>query len=550
LGWGLARLPSDPEIVGQGFHYLGGAKVPKKAILTRVLPVIAVAAVLALSFFNAGKVQINAKLVACVGYGTGYGYTAGPPSITSVTPRAGGIAGGTNVTVTGQGFCNFPTGATFSGTAATGFIVNSDTSFTAVSPAHAAGVTDVQITTTGGTSAASAADNFTYTAFTRYFQWYDKASTGFVNDNIHVINTSLSTANVFVSVPGATTATVSIAAGGTTYLTFPQGTIGGPVTVNSDQLVLASQRVEYNQSFNEVWSESAAQAATTSYINWYDKASTGFSNDNIHLLNPGLTNANVTVSLTGVSVTPVTVDVPAGSETYVNFPQGTIGGPVKIVVNSGPAILASQRVQYFSTFNEVWAQPATLAATANFINWYDKASTGFVQDNVHLLNPGATVANVRVAVPNAATLTAVVAAGGETYVHFPQGTIGGPVMVTSDVAILSSQRVQYNNSFNEVWAQNATQAGAITHFSWLDKASTGFLNVNVHLLNLNATSVTVAVAVPNAATQNVTLAAGAETYVTFAFGTIGGPVLVNASAPILAAQRVQYFSTFNEIWSS
>ncbi len=524
--------------------------MPRKAILARVLPVLAVAAVLALSFFNAGKVQLNTKLVACVGYGTGYGYTGGPPSITSVSPPAGGIAGGTTVTVTGQGFCNFPTGAEFGGTAATGFIVNSDTSFTAVSPAHAAGTVNVQVITAFGFSAASAADDFTYTAFTRYFQWYDKASAGFVNDNIHIINTSAATANIFVSVPGATTATVALAAGATTYLTFPQGTIGGPVTVNSDQSVLASQRVEYNQSFNEVWSEDASQAATISYMNWYDKASTGFSNDNIHLLNPGITSANVTVSLTGVSVTPVTVNVPAGSETYVNFPQGTIGGPVKVQVNSGPPILASQRVQYFSTFNEVWAQPATLAATTDFINWYDRASTGFVQDNVHLLNPGVTAASVSVAVPNAATLLATVPAGGETYVHFPQGTIGGPVMVTSSVAILSSQRVQYNNSFNEVWAENASQSGAITHFSWLDKASTGFLNVNVHLLNTSGATVTVAVSMPLAVTQNATILAGGETYVTFPFGTIGGPVTVSASAPILAAQRVQYFSTFNEIWSS
>jgi IPT/TIG domain len=522
--------------------------LPKKAILARVLPVLAVAAVLALSLFNPGKVQLNSKLVACVGYGTGYGYTAGPPSITSVSPTAGGIAGGTTVTVTGVGFCNFPTAATFGGVAATGFTVNSDTSFTAVSPAHAAGTVDVQITTTGGTSAATAADHFTYTAFTNYFQWYDKASSGFLNDNIHLINTSGAVANVFVSVPGATTATVQLAIGATTYVTFPNGTIGGPVTVNSDQAILSSQRVEYNQSFNEVWSESAAQAAAISYINWYDKASTGFSNDNVHLLNPGTTTANVTVSVTSTGST-TTVNVGAGQETYVNFPQGTIGGPVKIVVNSGPAVLASQRVQYFGTFNEVWAQPSTLAATTMLINWYDKASTGFVQDNVHLLNPGLVAATVNVSMPNAATLSASVPAGGETYVHFPQGTIGGPITVSSSVAILSSQRVQYNNSFNEVSAEPATTASTLSHFSWLDKASTGFINVNVHLLNAGATAVTVSVSVPNAATQNVTVAAGTETYVTFPFGTIGGAVTVSSSGPIMAAQRVEYYSTFNEIWS-
>jgi hypothetical protein len=45
-----------------------------------------------------------------------------------------------------------------------------------------------------------------------------------------------------------------------------------------------------------------------------------------------------------------------------------------------------------------------------------------------------------------------VAAGGETYVAFPTGTIGGPVTVTSSQPILASQRVQYYSSFNEIWA--------------------------------------------------------------------------------------------------
>jgi hypothetical protein len=44
------------------------------------------------------------------------------------------------------------------------FSVDSDTQITAVSPAHAAGTVDITVTTLGGTSAASAADEFTYTA--------------------------------------------------------------------------------------------------------------------------------------------------------------------------------------------------------------------------------------------------------------------------------------------------------------------------------------------------------------------------------------------------
>ena len=70
--------------------------------------------------------------------------------------------GGTSVTITGTGF----TGATavkFGANNATGFTVNSATSITATSPAGA-GTVDVTVTTAGGTSAASAADQFTYVA--------------------------------------------------------------------------------------------------------------------------------------------------------------------------------------------------------------------------------------------------------------------------------------------------------------------------------------------------------------------------------------------------
>src|SRR5207302_180439 len=131
------------------------------------------------------------------------------------------------------------------------------------------------------------AETASQAAATSYFQWFDKASAGFLNDNIHVLNPGGARKSVTDSLAGATSQILTVAAGAEWYATFPQGTIGGPVTVSSTQPVLASQRVQFNQSFNEVWAESATQAATTSHLNWYDKASPGMVNDNIHVLNPG-----------------------------------------------------------------------------------------------------------------------------------------------------------------------------------------------------------------------------------------------------------------------
>ena len=84
------------------------------------------------------------------------------PSVTGITPVAGPIAGGTVVTITGTGFAD-TSGASFAGNAASYTIV-SDTSITATTPAHAAGVVDVTVTNETGTSSTGSSDHFTYDA--------------------------------------------------------------------------------------------------------------------------------------------------------------------------------------------------------------------------------------------------------------------------------------------------------------------------------------------------------------------------------------------------
>nr|WP_269330170.1 IPT/TIG domain-containing protein [Kineosporia babensis] len=83
------------------------------------------------------------------------------PTVTAVQPGAGPLAGGTAVTITGTGFTETSV-VQFGSTPATSFTVNSDTSISAVAPARPAGAVDVTVTTPGGTSATSAADQFTY----------------------------------------------------------------------------------------------------------------------------------------------------------------------------------------------------------------------------------------------------------------------------------------------------------------------------------------------------------------------------------------------------
>ena len=102
--------------------------------------------------------------------GAGYGWyigdvrvyaCAGAPVISSVSPLSGTTAGGTTITISGAEL----TGASavmVGGVAASGVTVVSSTRVTAVTPAHAAGLVGVAVTTPGGTTMAGGA--FTYVA--------------------------------------------------------------------------------------------------------------------------------------------------------------------------------------------------------------------------------------------------------------------------------------------------------------------------------------------------------------------------------------------------
>ena len=78
-----------------------------------------------------------------------------------MAPKKGPAPGGTTVTITGSGFVA-PAVVRFGETQATGVVVNSTGSITAVSPAHAAGTVDVTVTTASGTSAVTKKDNYKY----------------------------------------------------------------------------------------------------------------------------------------------------------------------------------------------------------------------------------------------------------------------------------------------------------------------------------------------------------------------------------------------------
>ena len=88
------------------------------------------------------------------------------PVVSSLDQTSGSTAGGTSVTVHGIDFTGVAgqLSVAFGGIAATSFTVVNDTTLVATAPPQSAGTVDVTVSSPYGTSAISAADQFTYSA--------------------------------------------------------------------------------------------------------------------------------------------------------------------------------------------------------------------------------------------------------------------------------------------------------------------------------------------------------------------------------------------------
>ena len=134
------------------------------------------------------------------------------PTVAGISPTAGPAAGGTSVTITGAGFTG-TTAVDFGSTAATSFVVDSDTQITATSPGESADTVDVTVTGPGGTSTTSSADEFTYMAATVDLTW---------------------------SGPGSALNLVENTPGATPTITISEPSPNGSVTQSTDQATIVT----------------------------------------------------------------------------------------------------------------------------------------------------------------------------------------------------------------------------------------------------------------------------------------------------------------------
>jgi hypothetical protein len=364
-----------------------------------------------------------------------------------------------------------------------------------------------------------------------------------MTDTVHVVNVG-SSQSFNVALAGGPSNPMYLLQGQEGYTSFGSAS-GGPVSISAGGL-LASRRTRYLNSFNET--NDAAVASTDLFLPWFDKASAGFCADTIHVTNPNSSTASVTITVAvGNSLNN---QIPGGQGAYFSWGAGMIGGPIE--VTSTLPVFASERINYMHSFSENNAIPAANVSDHVWLSWYDNASHEVMGDDIHVTNPYASDCYVNVSVPGVGSNGLYVPHGTDQAMHFGPSSLGGPVKIDvtnpgSCSGVLAFQRTIWNAFFSEVDGMPISNASTSLWFNWYDNASTGMAADNIHLTNPSGSAATVSVAIPGAATQHATVPAGGFAVVAFPVGTIGGPVSITSDFPILASERVQFYSSFHEV---
>jgi C1A family cysteine protease len=300
---------------------------------------------------------------------------------------------------------------------------------------------------------------------------------------------------------------------------------------------------------------------TEFWFTWYDTASNNGLH-NIHFLNPSSSKiANVTLTIpdwqqTGYPPVTYSFALSPGQASFwnsKNYPPNRplIGGPVHITSNN--PIWVTERITGWSSFKEIPGIPADKASTDIYYTWYDYASPGASIDDIHVLNPSSSqTANVHITIPDSRPSypgveeTFTVSPGQDMFKRYPN-VIGGPVHVTSNIPVISTQRVTGWGDFDEIIGLPSSCAYRENWFNWYD--SQGASQDNIHLLNLGNETAQIDVYVAGAK-QGPTLyvIAGNAYFISYP-NLKNGPVRILSDQPIRASQRITGWGGFNEVFS-
>ncbi len=156
-----------------------------------------------------------------------YTYTGGP-TITSLNPATGQASGNTIVTITGTNFTQNGTTVKFDGVIAVFTYIDPET-LIAASPPHSAGTVRVSVTTPGGTTPDTAADDFTYTGASIPAVTALSPTSGPIGTTVIITGSGFTGANLVTF--GGISATYTVNSDAQVTASVPAGTAAGTVDV-------------------------------------------------------------------------------------------------------------------------------------------------------------------------------------------------------------------------------------------------------------------------------------------------------------------------------
>ena len=303
-----------------------------------------------------------------------------------------------------------------------------------------------------------------------YWAWYDSASAG-TTDWVMVANQNPSSVYYEVRIAGQLKTTGTLASGGVATPTY-SGLSGGPVEVqawtsSSKQTaakVVVTQRVTTNSggALNDLPGTPADQLSSGYLWTWYDNYSTG-AYDWVMLVNQNATPIYYELSVAGQLKANGALN--AGAFATPQF-VGLIGGPVKVNAWTSPTkqtpakIVASQRVLFGPSFEEIPGKPETSLKSNYSWPWYDNQTSG-AYDWVMVSNTNTTSVYYEIKIAGQLKASGIIQPGAYVTPEFT-GLKNGPVEVQAwtdsnkqtTAKVLASQRVLWNGYFNEVWGSN------------------------------------------------------------------------------------------------
>ncbi|MHB0915727.1 MAG: hypothetical protein ACYC5A_10860 [Thermoleophilia bacterium] len=305
-----------------------------------------------------------------------------------------------------------------------------------------------------------------------WWTWYDQQSPGYKNW-VLVSNPNSTPVYYRIRIAGQVRATSNgqaasgVLAGGASATPQFAGIIGGPVEVEawSDSVggtvpavVYASQRVlsDGGTAFNEVPGIANGDLSEHYVWTWYDQKSPGARNW-ILIANPTHKAMEYRITVAGEPDPPITGTVADSGYAVVSVP-GAQGGPVELKTyyqgtNTPLRSIASQRVTWGPSFEEVPGQPFTDIGRVYEWTWHDQKSVGMTNWVLVAKAPQPIEVagyDIYIGGQNMTAGTTDFVNPGDVKVHKFPGTIGGPVSVQADNPVIASQRVIYNGFFNEV----------------------------------------------------------------------------------------------------